>query len=157
MEYVLSVGTNLGDRKKNIENAVKALNLLPETEVLQISAVYETEPVGYEKQDDFYNAVLKVKSKLQPQAMLGACLGIEAALGRVREIRFGPRIVDLDVIFAENQTIESENLIVPHPRYKERRFVLEPLLDLFQDGVVYGTDIKPFIEKIEGQAVRKVK
>lgn len=157
MEYVLSVGTNLGDRKKNIENALKALNLLPDTKVLQVSAVYETEPVGYEKQDDFYNAVIKVQSQLQPQAMLGACLGIEAALGRVREIHWGPRIVDIDMIFAENLKIESENLTVPHPRYQERRFVLEPLLDLFQDGIVYGTDIKPFIEKIDGQAVRKVK
>lgn len=89
--------------------------------------------------------------------MLGACLGIEAGLGRVREIRFGPRIIDVDLLFAEDLKIESKNLTLPHPRYSERRFILEPLLDLFENGIVYGTDIKPFIEKIDGQKIRKVK
>lgn len=71
----------------------------------------------------------------------------------MRTVRYGPRIIDIDIIFAENEKIESRNLLVPHPRYCERRFILEPLLDLFPDGIVYGTDIKPFIEKLEGQDV----
>lgn len=157
MEYVLSVGTNIGDRKKNIQNAVDALNLIPNTKVSVVSDIYETEPVGYVKQDDFYNAVLKVQSDLEPNEMLGVCLGIEAGLGRERKIHWGPRIIDIDLIFAENVKIESQNLTLPHPRCFERRFVLEPCLDLFKDGIVYGTDIKPFIEKIDGQKIRKVK
>lgn len=156
MEYIISVGTNLGDRKANIDNAIEAINLLPYTDVIAQSAIYETEPVGYARQDNFYNIVLKVESIFEPGEMLGACLGIESGFGRVRTVRFGPRVLDLDIIFAEDMKIESRNLIVPHPRYKERRFVLEPMLDLFPDGIAYGTDFKPFIEKIEGQEIEKV-
>lgn len=156
MEYIISVGTNLGDRMANIEKCINCINLLPYTDVVEQSAVYETEPVGYAKQENFYNIVLKVESIFEPNEMLGACLGIESGFGRLRTVRFGPRIIDVDIIFAENEKIESRNLIVPHPRYHERRFILEPLLDIFPDGVVYGTDIKPFIEKIEGQEIVKL-
>lgn len=156
MEYIISVGTNIGDRQRNIENSIKALSLLPGTTVTGKSRIYETEPVGYEKQQNFYNIILKAESSLEPGEMLGACLGIEAALGRVRSVRFGPRVIDLDIIFAENNVINTENLTVPHPRYDRRRFILEPLLDLFPDGVVYGTDIKPKLQKIDGQEVSPV-
>jgi 2-amino-4-hydroxy-6-hydroxymethyldihydropteridine diphosphokinase len=156
MEYILSVGTNIGDRKANIDNCINAINLIPYTDVIEQSAIYETEPVGYARQENFYNIVLKVESILEPNEMLGACLGIEAGFGRLRSIRFGPRILDVDIIFAENEKVESRNLSLPHPRYFERRFVLEPLLDIFPNGIVYGTDIKPFIEKIEGQQIKKV-
>lgn len=156
MEYILSVGTNLGDRKENIEKCIDSINLMPYTDVVAQSAIYETEPVGYARQENFYNIILKVESIFEPHEMLGACMGIEAAFGRQRTVRFGPRILDVDVIFAENEKIESRNLIVPHPRYHERRFVLEPLLDIFPDGMVYGRDIKPFIEKLEGQEIVKL-
>lgn len=156
MEYVISVGTNLGDREENIKKCIDAINLLPYTDVVNQSAVYETEPVGYARQQNFYNIILLVESIFEPHEMLGACLGIEAGFGRLRTVRFGPRIIDIDIIFAEDETIESRNLIVPHPRYSERRFILEPLLDIFPDGIVYGTDIKPFIEKIEGQEIKKI-
>lgn len=156
MEYVISVGTNLGDREENIKKCIDAINLLPYTDVINQSAVYETEPVGYARQQNFYNIILLVESIFEPHEMLGACLGIEAGFGRLRTVRFGPRIIDIDIIFAEDETIESRNLIVPHPRYSERRFILEPLLDIFPDGIVYGTDIKPFIEKIEGQEIKKI-
>ena len=99
MEYVLSVGTNIGDRKKNIQNAVDALDLIPKTKVSAVSDIYETEPVGYAQQDDFYNAVIKVQSDLEPNEMLGVCLGIEAGLGRERKVHWGPRIIDIDLIF----------------------------------------------------------
>ncbi|MGN1202346.1 MAG: 2-amino-4-hydroxy-6-hydroxymethyldihydropteridine diphosphokinase [Eubacterium sp.] len=156
MEYILSVGTNLGDRKANIDRCIDAINLLPYTDVVNQSAVYETEPVGYARQQNFYNIILKVESILEPNEMLGACLGIESGFGRKRTIRFGPRIIDVDIIFAEDCKIESRNLSVPHPRYSERRFILEPLLDLFPNAIVYGTDIKPFIEKLEGQQITKL-
>ncbi len=156
MEYIISLGTNLGDRKENIKRAVDALNLLPYTDVTAASYIYETEPVGYARQENFYNTVLKVKSILEPNEMLGACLGIESGFGRLRTIRFGPRIIDIDIIFAEDLKIESRNLIVPHPRYRERRFVLEPLLDLFDSGIVYETDIKPYISQLEGQGIKRV-
>lgn len=156
MEYIISVGTNLGDRRENIEKCIYAINLLPYTDVTEQSSIYETEPVGYARQDNFYNIILKVESIFEPNEMLGACLGIEAGFGRLRTVRFGPRIIDIDIIFAENERIESRNLIVPHPRYHERRFILEPMLELFPSGIVYGTDIKPFIEKLDGQEVVKL-
>lgn len=156
MEYILSVGTNLGDRKKNIERCINSINLLPYTDVIEQSAIYETEPVGYARQENFYNIILKVESIFEPNEMLGACLGIEAGFGRLRTVRFGPRIIDIDIIFAENEKIESRNLIVPHPRYHERRFILEPMLDIFKDGVAYGIDFKKYIDKIDGQEVKKV-
>ena len=148
MEYIISVGTNLGDRKENIAKAIDALNLLPYTDVIAQSRIYETAPGGYARQDNFYNIILKVRSIFEPGEMLGACLGIEAGFGRVRTVRYGPRILDLDIIFAEDLKIGTRNLTVPHPRFHERRFVLEPLLDIFPDGVVYGTEIKPLLDKI---------
>ena len=156
MEYILSVGTNLGDRKENIERCINSINLLPYTDVVMQSAIYETEPVGYARQENFYNIILKVESIFEPNEMLGACLGIEAGFGRLRTVRFGPRIIDIDIIFAENEKIESRNLIVPHPRYHERRFILEPMLDIFKDGIAYGIDFKKYIDKIDGQEVTRV-
>lgn len=156
MEYIISIGTNIGNRKENIEKCINAINLLPYTDVTAQSSIYVTEPVGYARQDDFYNIILKVESIFEPHEMLGACLGIEAGFGRLRTVRFGPRIIDVDIIFAENEKINARNLIIPHPRYHERRFILEPMLDLFPDGIVYGTDIKPYIARIEGQSVIKL-
>lgn len=156
MEYIISVGTNLGDRKANIERAIDSINLLPYTDVIRQSSIYETEPIGYARQQNFYNIVLVVESILEPNEMLGACLGIESGFGRQRTIRFGPRIIDLDIIFAEDIKLETRNLLIPHPRYKERRFVLEPLLELFPDGMVYGRDIKPYLEKVSDQELEKL-
>lgn len=155
MKYVISIGTNLGDKMKNIEKAVEAINSIPYTDVIHASAVYQTEPVGYARQDDFYNAALLVDSVLDPHEMLGVCLGIEGGFGRIRGIKDGPRILDLDIIFAENLEINTKNLIVPHPRFSERRFVLEPMLDLFPGGTAFGIDFAKYIDGIKGQEVQK--
>lgn len=154
MRYVLSLGTNIGDRKNNLLSAVKSLELIPETKVLDCSSIYETEPVGYAQQDDFYNIALLLESKFEPNEMLGICMGLEAGFNRVREFKNGPRILDVDVIFCEDKKINTKNLTVPHPRYFERRFVLEPMLELFPDGEFFGIDFKNFIDKIDGQNVR---
>ena len=156
MNYIISVGTNLGNRKNNIEKAINAINNIPYTDVLRVSSIYETEPVGYARQDNFYNAVLVVKSQYEPHEMLGICLGIESGLGRVRTLKNGPRVLDLDIIFAENQEIDTKNLVLPHPRYHERRFVLEPLLELYPDGEVFGIEFKHYIDEIEGQYIEHV-
>lgn len=154
MRYVLSLGTNIGDRKNNLLSAVKSLELIPETKVLDCSSIYETEPVGYAQQDDFYNIALLLESKFEPNEMLGICMGLEAGFNRVREFKNGPRILDVDVIFCEDKKINTKNLTVPHPRYFERRFVLEPMLELFPVGEFFGIDFKKFIDKIDGQNVR---
>lgn len=155
-KYVIAIGTNLGDRMDNINRAIDAINNIPYTDVLTVSSVYETEPVGYARQDDFYNAVMLVESQFDPHEMLGICLGIESGFGRVRGIPYGPRILDLDIIFAEKQEIDTYNLQVPHPRYHERRFVLEPMLELFPDGQVFGIEFAHYIDSIEGQRINRL-
>lgn len=156
MRYVLGIGTNVGDRKENIEKAMKAIELLPQTKIVLKSSIYETQPVGYDEQQDFYNICVEVQSIFNPYEMIGAVLGIEAGFGRVRSIKDGPRIIDIDIIFAENIVIETRNLTTPHPRYKERRFVLEPLMELYPDGHFYGYSFYGLSEKIENQAIKKL-
>lgn len=130
MKAYLGVGTNIGDRMKNLQDSIDALNLLPLTTVTDVSNVYETDPVGYDNQDDFLNIVVEVETELNPDNLLGACLGIEAGLGRIRTIKNGPRIIDIDLLLYENETSNTKTLILPHPRMMERNFVLKPLLDL---------------------------
>ena len=156
MQYVLCLGTNIGNRAENIEKAINSINLLPYTDVLRRSAIYETQPVGYARQQNFYNCNLLVESQFEPNEMLGICLGIEAGFGRKRGFANGPRILDIDIILAENQRIDTRNLTVPHPRAKERRFVLQPLMDLFPSGNAFGFDFAADLEKIEGQEVTKI-
>lgn len=156
MQYILSIGTNMGDKKLNIENAINALNNIPYTDVIKVSSIYQTEPVGYLRQDDFYNAVMLVQSQFEPHEMLGICMGIESGFGRVRAFQNGPRILDLDLIFAENQEIDTRNLTIPHPRYHERRFVLEPMLEMFPSGEIFGINFEQYISKIDGQLIQKI-
>jgi 2-amino-4-hydroxy-6-hydroxymethyldihydropteridine diphosphokinase len=130
----LGVGTNIGDCVENLKNVITALDLLPLTKVTQISKIYKTTPVGYDDQDDFLNMVVEVDTELTAENLLGACLGIEAGLGRVRTIKNGPRIVDIDLLLYEEQTFNSKTLILPHPRMFEREFVLRPLLDINFDN-----------------------
>lgn len=153
MRYILSIGTNMGDRRDNLLRAVEAINSVPDTNVLQQSSVYSTEPVGYANQQDFYNICLLADSQLDPHELLGVCLGIEAGFGRVRNIKNGPRILDIDLILAENYSCETCNLILPHPRYHQRRFVLQPMLDIFPDGRAFGIDFGHYIDGIQGQSV----
>ncbi len=156
MRYVLGVGTNIGNRMENIEKCINSINLTPYTDVLMRSGIYETEPVGYARQDNFYNCNLLVESQLEPHEMLGLCLGIESGFGRKRGIANGPRILDIDLLFAESKHINTKNLEVPHPRIRERRFVLIPLLDIFSEGECFGYEFKSYIDKIDGQYVIKI-
>lgn len=155
MKYIIGIGTNIGNRKENIENAVEALKLIPETQVLRVSKIYETEPVGFAQQDSFYNACAEIESALEPNEILGVCLGIEAGFGRIREFKNGPRVLDLDVILAENN-VSSRNLTLPHPRFKERRFVLIPLLELFPSGEAYGIAFSDCLLRIKGQKIKEI-
>lgn len=134
MRAYLSIGTNMGDRLSNLQNAVDSLRLIPETRVVEVSPVYETDPVGFENQDDFLNIAVELESGLSSLTLLGALLGIEAALGRVRLFKNGPRVIDLDLLIYGNETRKSKELTLPHPRMFEREFVLKPLCDLKSIG-----------------------
>ncbi|HCA28409.1 MAG TPA: 2-amino-4-hydroxy-6-hydroxymethyldihydropteridine diphosphokinase [Ruminococcaceae bacterium] len=154
---VLSLGSNLGDREKNIRGAIRSLSLLPHTNCLKISDIYETEPVGFADQPLFLNAAAIIETQLTPHALLGACLGIEAALGRVRKFQNGPRVIDIDLLVYENITLNHSELTLPHPRMGERGFVLVPLADLFPDGNVLGFDFSRAIQRKKHDGVRKYK
>ena len=155
MKAVIGLGTNTGDRTVNLQAAVNALSLLPGTRVTAISPVYETEPVGYADQPDFLNAVVCVETELSPRALLGACLGIEAALGRVRLFKNGPRIIDLDLLLYEGVTLQTDELTLPHPRMGERAFVLCPFSDIFPDGVFSDFDLREKINSAVKSGVKK--
>lgn len=152
---VLGLGSNMGDRLKNLNTAVHALSLLPSTNVVKASGVYITKPVGFDEQDDFYNAAVIIETQLSPYVVLGACLGIEADMGRVRRQKNGPRIIDIDVLLYESFSSDSFELTLPHPRIKERAFVMVPLLDLFPSGRAPGLYFAPHLKEIGTEGVEK--
>lgn len=131
----VGIGTNMGDRLSNIKRAMEALNLLPNTKIEAVSNIYETEPWGFKEQDNFLNGVIKLNTKLSPTALLGVLLGIEAAMGRVRRIKNGPRILDLDLLIYDNITLNTPELTLPHPFILEREFALKPLVELNDDEI----------------------
>jgi len=134
-EYIayIGVGSNMGDRNKNILSAKKEINKSTFSNVIEISKLYETEPVGYLEQDYFLNCVFKVSTILNPEELLQLLLETEKILKRKRIIHWGPRTIDLDILFYDNYIISSPNLIIPHPRLHERMFVIKPLCDLAPD------------------------
>ena len=130
---VLAVGSNLGDRLGTLQGCVQAIGGLPDTDVLAISPVYETDPVGGPDQPDYLNAVLIVATGLGPPGLLAATQGIEAEFGRVRgqgTERFGPRTLDIDIISYDEEMSGDPVLTLPHPRAHQRAFVLAPWHDI---------------------------
>jgi 2-amino-4-hydroxy-6-hydroxymethyldihydropteridine diphosphokinase len=138
---VLAVGSNLGDRLGTLQECVQAIGGLPDTDVLAISPVYETAPVGGPAQPDYLNAVLVVSTGLPPRDLLAATQGIEAEFGRVRTPgaeRFGPRTLDVDIISYAELLSADPVLTLPHPRAHERAFVLAPWHDIDAGGSLPG-------------------
>jgi 2-amino-4-hydroxy-6-hydroxymethyldihydropteridine diphosphokinase len=126
----LGLGSNLGDREGNLRRALESLAAAGDVEVARVSSVYETAPVGMTEQPDFLNLVAGVRTALGPHALLRRCLAVEDALGRVREERWGPRLIDVDVLLYEDEVSDTEELVLPHPEMLNRAFVLMPLLEL---------------------------
>ncbi|CAM4247148.1 2-amino-4-hydroxy-6-hydroxymethyldihydropteridine diphosphokinase [Lederbergia lenta] len=126
----LSLGSNMGDREKCLKLAIKDLHQHPDIQIEALSSIYETEPIGYVDQANFLNMVVKITTSLSAIELLNSCLKVEQELGRIREFRWGPRIIDLDILMYNKENIEMEALQVPHPRMVERAFVLIPLLEI---------------------------
>ncbi len=155
MVFYVALGSNIGNSLENLQCGIDSFNLIPNTKVLAVSDIYETEPWGYENQDNFLNCVIKGETSLSPNALLGACLGIEAALGRVREIKNGPRVLDADLLLYEDEKIDTDELILPHPRMLERAFVMVPLLDVY-DGERYE-EFEKITSKLPKGGIEKIK
>lgn len=145
----LSLGSNLGDREANIKSALKMLG--QEARILKVSSLYETEPVGYKDQPWFLNLVCSLETDLSPQALLELAKTIEKNLGRKPTHRFGPRPIDIDILFYDDLILDSPDLVIPHPRLIERAFVLVPLKEITTNLVhpLSGLTIEELLERVE--------
>jgi 2-amino-4-hydroxy-6-hydroxymethyldihydropteridine diphosphokinase len=126
----LGIGSNLGDRAKNISMAIKKINRIKSTKVTKISSIRETDPVSSIPQGKFLNAAIEINTSLLPKELLINLQSIESELGRVRSERNAPRTIDLDILLYGNLEINEKDLIIPHPRMNEREFVLIPLKEI---------------------------
>ncbi len=129
---VLGLGSNVGDREAHIERAIASLHGLPAIHVINVARLYETPPFGGPSQGDYLNTAVLIETSLRPDELLSEVLAVELLLGRVRAdgARWGPRTIDIDVLWIEGVFIDEETLRVPHPFLEERAFALRPLLDL---------------------------
>lgn len=144
----IALGSNMGNAAANLDEALRALDLVPGVKVTGVSGYYVTAPWGYMDQPDFTNACCRVTTSLSPEALLGVCLGIEAGMGRVRQIKNGPRVIDLDLLLYGEEERFTEELVLPHPRMWEREFVLRPLADLAEDGRIGPYDVAAKLREI---------
>jgi len=132
----LSLGSNLGDRRRFLADAVGSLG----SSVVAVSPVYETDPVGGPDQDPFLNLVVELATDSSPRELLAVCHRLESAADRVRQVRWGPRTLDVDILLVAGVEVHDLDLEIPHPRLRERRFVLEPLRDLAPELVTEDLD-----------------
>ena len=126
----LGLGSNLGDRRANIDEAVRRLGETGGVTVTKASSIYETKPVGGTQQPDFLNAACEVETELSPRELLREAQRIEREMGRVRTVRWGPRNIDIDILLCGDTVIDGDALTVPHPRLTEREFALRPLAEI---------------------------
>ena len=139
MRAYIGLGSNLGDREQAIRSALAAIAELPDTELVRVSSLYDTEPVGEVDQPNFLNAAVMVDTELDARTLLWNLMLVERRLGRVRTQHWGPRTIDLDLLLYGDEIIEDEDLRVPHPEIIRRSFVLVPLVELEPRLVHPGT------------------
>ncbi len=155
----ISVGSNQGDRLSNCCRGIAALCAEAAVRLVARSPFYETEPVDYTDQQWFLNAAVKIETDLAPLALLAHVQTVQKKLGRLDGgIRFGPRVLDLDIIFYDSLILETPHLTIPHPRMHKRRFVLQPICDIDSSVVhpILGQDVKTILNQMEdkGQTIR---
>jgi 2-amino-4-hydroxy-6-hydroxymethyldihydropteridine diphosphokinase len=153
----LGLGSNLGEREKMLAAAVHALDS-PRLRILRLSPIYETEPVGLAGQNWFLNLVAEAETDLFPLQLLHRTSRVEAELKRRRLAPNGPRTIDIDILLFSNFVVDADSLQIPHPRFRERRFVLAPLADLAPNlrDPITGKSIRQLLAEVKGQMVRCV-
>ena len=152
----LGLGSNIGDRRQHLVQAVGRLHAGPALQVVKVSSVYETSPVGVTAQPDFLNLVVQVTTVHTPHELLAECLGIETDLGRVRHEHWGPRTIDIDLLFYGDARIADERLVVPHPWMHERSFVLTPLAEIAPGLKLDGKTISDLAAALGEDGLRKL-
>jgi|CXWL01.1.fsa_nt_gi 2-amino-4-hydroxy-6-hydroxymethyldihydropteridine diphosphokinase len=153
---VLSLGSNLGEREQHLQQAGELLEKAY-IRIQQGSSVYETQPFGIADQPDFLNQVLVVKTKLPPHFLLEKLLMIEKKMGRVRGQKNGPRIIDIDLLFYKNISIDEQDFLLPHPGLPDRRCVLQPMADLIPDAIhpLLNMSIRQLLDECPDQLIVK--
>ena len=153
----VSVGSNLGDKIENCQKGINGLLADGESVLVRSSSFYRTSPVDYKEQDWFVNLVIKIETNLDPFELLGKIQDIQKAIGRkAGTVRFGPRILDLDIIFFDDQVIQTDILEIPHPRMHKRRFVLKPICDIEPSMMhpVLGKDMQSLLSGLKDSEQR---
>lgn len=156
----IGLGSNMGEREEYLYGAIEALNAHPEIEVKKISTFIETKPYGNEKQDDFLNGAIKIETMLSPIQLLDVCQKIEDDFGRERTEQWGPRTLDIDILIYDDQIIETERLVIPHPDMMNRDFVLRPMKEIapsFMHPVTGKTMGRMMVELHEKENTRPTK
>lgn len=156
VEAAIGLGGNVGDKRANLDRAAERLAAVPGVRLVARSGYYRTEPWGFTDQDWFLNASVIVETTLAPAALLAACLAVEQSLGRRRAERWGPRIIDLDILYFGDLTIDEPGLEVPHPRLLERAFVLAPLAELRPDHRIGGVRIADALAAVGADGVERL-
>lgn len=152
----LGIGGNLGDTQQNLANVISHLAHQIDIEVLKASKLYKTPPWGKTDQPPFLNACLLVETSLTARALLEKCLDIEQKHGRVRAERWGPRLVDIDILYFGDDMIAEEGLEVPHPRMTDRAFVMQPLADISPDKLLFGKTVSQWAKDLHDDAIEIV-
>jgi len=151
----LGLGGNLGDRAGLIDRAVAALRRAPGTKVAAVSSYYDNAAAGPGPQPNYLNAAAEIRTTLSPLDLLAECMRIEGELGRVRTVRWGPRTIDLDILFYGERKIEVPGLIVPHPLIRERPFVLVPLAEIAPNRLLEGRAIADWAASCDSSGLKK--
>ena len=144
----LALGSNIGDKEANLNDAIAAIGDITETRVTRVSQYYQTAPWGDLDQDWFLNACAKVETELPPLPLLSALKDIESSLGRTKTRRWGPRVIDIDILTYDTVAMAEDTLTIPHPRMTERAFVLVPLAEIWPDLRVNGQSIETLLAQL---------
>ena len=152
----LGLGSNLGDRLWHLGEALRCLAADPAISIVGGSSVYESKPVGVVEQPDFLNMVVQIETAHLPLMLLSVCLGVEARLGRERRERWGPRIIDIDVLTYAQLLWSDDRLVLPHPRMHERSFVLTPLAEIAPDLNLHGVSARVLAVRLGTGGLRRV-
>ena len=144
-KIILSLGSNIGDKKSNLETAINQINKF--STIKNISSIYESDPILLKDQENFFNLVLEIQYKKTVIELLKTIKDVEIRMGRKKTVKYGPRIIDIDIVFFNNQIVNSKDLIIPHYDWSNRVFVVQPLCELFKEFNI--KDYKLDIQKIK--------
>ena len=153
----LSLGSNMGDRLEYLSKAIDKIAQIQGCNILNKSSIYETEPWGYENQEAFLNLCISIETSLSPYELLESLQTIELELDRVRKIHWGPRTIDIDILLFDDIICEDDKLTIPHPRMRERAFVLIPLYDIEKYLIIDGIKLEDLINKIDTRGIKEYK